>query len=333
MIVETEFLWGESLEAAIHTVKPQREPLIEGFIYKKSAQMIWAPDGAGKSFVVMQAAIQGTVSNNRVFGELFVAEGFNTLYLQAERHIDESLERMKRMVENTPFDSKRFVLTTALQDVNLRNDTSFQRGLTKIDEIAEKSFGKPDLVVIDPIYAMVRGGLKDDEGAAYVTEFSKLIQKKHDCSVLMVHHANRGQKDKDSGARIGEDMFGSRFLSAHCSGIHKLNLRPDKTGTVLSADKQSNENLEAKIELTYDAETHLSWVSHGSGHISKTDKIYNYLRTQKLNKKTFTFDDILAAAKVSTSFLRGQVSGQLEKDLKIVSKAKHGKKIYEYVGN
>lgn len=327
-----EYLWGEELDRALNEVKPVREPLIEGFLYKKSAQMIWAPDGVGKSLVSIQAAIQGTVEGGKVFGEYNVPKPFNTLYIQAERHRDESLERIRRMKTNTPFDSKRFVLTTDLQDVNLRNEKSFLNGLLKVDKIVGETFKTLDLVVIDPIYAMVRGGIKDDEGASYVNEFSKLIQKKYDCSTLLVHHANRGTRDKESGTRMGEDMFGSRFLSAHCSGVYSLTLKDDKSGTTLKLIKTSNENLDDRIELVYEKESQLSFIEGRSGNISKMDLIHNFLRTCKANKKTFTFADLQGSARVSTSFLRGQLGGHLQSGLKIVGKSKYGMNLYEWTG-
>ena len=330
--MELDYLWGEKLKAALSEVRPVREPLIEGFLYKKSAHMIWAPDGAGKSFVTLQAAIQGTVTDGKVYGDLHVPQGFNTLYLQAERDKDESLERMKRMVNSTPFDAERFTLSTDLQDINLRNEKSFEKALVRVEEIISGTFKALDLFVIDPIYSMVRGGLKDDEGASYITEFSRLIQKRYGCSILLVHHANRGSRDKESGARIGEDMFGSRFLSAHCTGVYKLNLKADKTGTTLSCEKSSNENLEERIELRYDPETHLSFSVDGDGRLSKTDLLHNYLRTCKANKKTFNFNDMLAVSKVSTSFLRGHLSRHLQNGLKIVGKSKHGTNLYEWTG-
>lgn len=331
-MLEPKYYWGESLEKLIHEVRPAREALIEGFLYKKSAQMLFAPDGAGKSLIVLQACIQGTVDGGRVFGELYVPKAFNTLYIYAERSIDEVGERLKRMTSKTPYDAQRFVVTADLQDINLRDQKSFTSGLERIKWIADTSMKQVDLVVLDPIYAMVRGGLKDDEGASFITEFSRLLQLHFGCSVLIVHHANRGQKDKESGKRIGEDMFGSRFLSAHCTGVYKLSINADKTGTVLECEKSSAVNLERRIELTYEPETDLSWVRHKDGSITKIDKLYNYLRTCKRADKAFTFKSMLENSGVSTSYLRGLVMDTLSKDLKEVDKSKNGIILYKYLG-
>ncbi len=332
-MLEPKYYWGESLESLIHEVRPAREALIEGFLYKKSAQMLFAPDGAGKSLIVLQACIQGTVDGGKVFGELLVPKAFNTLYIYAERSIDEVAERLKRMTTKTPYDAQRFVVTADLQDINLRDQKSFTSGLDRIKWIAENSMKQVDLVVLDPIYAMVRGGLKDDEGASFITEFSRLLQSHFGCSVLIVHHANRGQKDKDSGKRIGEDMFGSRFLSAHCTGVYKLTLNAEKTGTILECEKSSAVNLDKRIELVYEPETDLSWIRGKGGNISKMDKLFNYLRTCKQQGKTFTFEEMKENSGVSTSHLRNFLSGHPLNGVKISSKLKYGGNLYEYTGD
>jgi RecA-family ATPase len=331
-VSDPEYYWGESLNKLINEVRPAREALIEGFLYKKSAQMIYAPDGAGKSLITLQAAIQGTVDGNRVFGELLVPKAFNTLYVQAERSVDENSERLKRMTSKTPFDLNHFVLTAGIQDVNLRDQKSFTSGLDRLKWIAEQSMKQVDLVVLDPIYALVRGGLKDDEGASFVTEFSRLLQFHFGCSVLLVHHANRGTRDKDTGGRVGEDMFGSRFLSAHCTGVYKLTLNHEKSGTTLENEKSSNLNLEKRIELTYEPETDLSWVQHKDGSITKIDRLYNYMRLCKKLNKAFTFEEMQSNSLLSTSYLRGHLADTRKTELEIVSKGSKGKVLYKYVG-
>jgi len=337
-----DILWSERLNQAIDTVNPVREFLIEGFLYKKSIQMIYAPDGAGKSLITLQATMQGTVSDSKVFGEFYVKEGFKTLYVQAERSVDENLERMRLMKSKTPFDSKNFVLDTDLQGINLKNDSHADAGINHIIEVCASSFLIPDLIVLDPIYAMVRGGLKDDEGASYITDFSRRIQKYFGCSIILVHHANRGSRDVETGKRGNEDMFGSRFLSAHCTGVYKMTLKEEGMGSVLTREKTSNENLEKKIELWYDPESGLSWVSADKKTISKTDKLFNFLRTCKVQQKTFNFKEMMVESGLSKSGLLKVLGSTLSStpvlgsvhpsgELKEVSKSIHGSILYQYV--
>lgn len=324
-----DILWGQRLDEAIDIVKSTREFLIDGFLYKKSTQMIYAPDGAGKSVITLQTAIQGTISDNMVFGGLHVQSGFKTLYIQAERSIDENLERLKIMRDATKFDSSNFILYAGLQGINLRNETHSNKAIENIKFIVDQTLKSIDLIVLDPIYAMVRGGLKDDEGAAYVTEFSRLLQAHFGCSILLVHHANRGSRDRETGARIGQDMFGSRFLSAHCTGVYNLDLKEDGSGVTLKLEKSSNANLDKLIELDYDPESGLSWMKSRIGNGTKMEQLNTYLNSCKLNKTQFTFSDIMVNCRVSHAHLRKLLVRYPQNHLKIASKDKYGKKLYE----
>ncbi len=326
---EHQILWGQSLIDAIHKTRVAREPLIEGILFKKSAHMIYAPSGVGKSMVSLQEAIQGTVEG-KVFGEFNVPKPFNTLYLQMERSEDEVLERLKTMINHTPFNPDKFVLDTTFQEFNFRNEKHLEAAMARVKKIVDSTFGTVDLIKIDPIYTMIPGGLKDDEGASYIINFSKLLQLKFNCSVSLIHHTNRGIKDQETGERKGEDMFGSGLFIWHCTGIYSM--RKTKDGTCLLKDKSSQSNLEKKIDLVFDHESQLSYVRNAQGKLSKTDLLNNYLRACKVQEKTFTFADMEEISGLSTSYLRGLQGGHLKNELSIVGKSNTGALLYKYIG-
>jgi RecA-family ATPase len=326
-----DFYWGASLDKFIEESHVEREPLIERFLYKRSTQMIYAPDGQGKSLMALQMCIQGTVPDGKVFGEFSVGQGFNSIYFQNERPLDEAAERLKAMRQATPFVSTMMVLTKILQGTNLRNAQSFERAIAKVDHVVTSTVRIPDLIVLDGLYAIVRGGMKDDEGASYITEFVRYLQAKYDCTILMVHHANRGQRDKESGERMNEDMYGSRFLSAHCTGVYKMNLKPDKSGSVLTCEKTSHSNLEPRIELTYDPESELSFVVDGSTMTDKQAKVWAYIEGCKATKRHFTIKELTTKTGVCKRSIRQFFLAHLKNRVQIVSKSKYGTNIYEAI--
>lgn len=327
---KNNILWGENLIKAINSSRVSREPLIEGILYKKSIQMKFAPEGVGKSLISLQEAVQGTVKNNKVFGEFLVPEAFNTLYLQMERPEDESLERLKVMLNHTPFDPNRFVLDTSFQEFNFKNDSHSREALNRVKKIVSQTFGTLDLVKIDPIYAMIPGGLNDDEGASHIIQFSKMLQYTFGCSVDMIHHMNRGIKDKETGDRIGRDMQGSGTFLWHCSGVYSI--RKTKDGVNWKLEKSNQSNMDKEVDLIYDPESQLSFVKNAQGKLSKTDLLMSFLRTCKLKDKTFTFAEIQDCTGVSTSFLRVLYGGHLKSELSIVGKSHTGAHLYKYIG-
>lgn len=328
---KSKFLWAEDLRDAISLVNIVREPLIEHLIYKKSAHMIYAPDGIGKSTVALQICMQSTIDNARVFGEFHVPRALRILDLQMERDPDETLERLKTMSASTGFNPDNFVLSAWLQGLDIVDKADYREALARVQTLLDFSFALPDIVFIDPINALVGNDMISNKDIAPIRNFSSELQRKYGCTILCVHHANRGQRD-ESGKRQHQDMFGSRFLSAHFTGIYNLKPLPDDEGTVLTLEKSSQKNLEKKIELAFDIQSHLSWIRYPSGQVSKKDKLYAFFRACKSTKKTFTIDEMMSVSGMSHGTLRN-ILYDIQKDtLKTVGKTNTGKNLYEYTG-
>jgi len=327
---DVKFLWSNNLKEAIEKVNVVRVALIEHLIYEKSAHMIFAPDGVGKSTVALQMMMQSTVDGARVFGEFHVPKALRILNLQMERDEDETLERLKTMLGRTGFNPDNFVNTTALQGLDISDKDDFNKALDIIDYILDETFCLPDIINIDPVYALVGNDMISNRDIAPLANLSRTLQNKYGCTIHMVHHANRGVRDKETGKRGNEDMFGSRFLSAHFTGIYKLEASQGDKGTILTLDKASQKNLEKRIELAFDTESQLSWFKYPSGLVSKKDKLYAFLRACKNSDKSFNYDELMEASGMSQGTLRNMSSLQLKNELVFVGKSNDGKNLYKY---
>ena len=293
--------------------------------------MIFAPDGIGKSQPILQMCMEGTREGNYLFNSFFVPKAFKTLYIQTERHKNENLERMKRMKERTKFDPANFVLEPHLQGINIQNEKKdvIAETIDYLSHVIRDTIKNVDLIVIDPIYAICRSSLNTDEGASSINSFSTQLQNAFNCSTLLVHHSNRGIKN-DAGNRVGMDMAGSRFLSAHCTGVMQIKKR-DK-GTSLIVEKSSNQNLETNISLWYDPESGCSVVEENECQKNKGAKLWLFLNNCKKLNKTFDIDDMLSASNFSNGGLYKILSGDLRAKLEIVSISSKGKKLYKFLG-
>lgn len=324
--------FGTSLEEAINTVHPERKALIENLLYEKSAIMLYSDDGTGKSVLVLQACLQATIKGCRVFGEFNVPEARNVLYFQMERHPDESFERMRHLQTAIPFDKNRFALSVALQGTNLQEPKSNAEALVKIVSIVDEIGFTPDIVAFDPIYTLASSGLETAEACNAITNFFRIIQIHLNCTILATSHTNRGVRDPEKpGKRTGQDMYGNRFLSAFFTGSYHIIGKPNGEGSVWKLDKNSQKNLEKKIELMYDASNYQS-IYLSDGKFSKKDKLENYLKSRKLQNLEFSFSDMLDNSELSDSTLRGYLSGHLRGKLEESSKLKQGKLLYKYIG-
>lgn len=324
--------FGKLLLEAITTVLPERKAIIENFLYEKSALMLYADDGVGKSVLTLQACMQATVKENKVFGEFNVPEACNILYFQMERHPDESFERIRHLQKAIPFDNSKFALSVALQGTNLQERHSRAEAVAKIPEIVNEIGFTPHIVAFDPIYTLASSGLETAEACNSITSFFRIIQIYLNCTILATSHTNRGIRDPEKkGVRTGKDMYGNRFLSAFFTGSYHIKLKADESGTIWERDKNSQKNLEKKIELMYDASNYSSTYLN-DGKFSKRDKLENYLKSRKIQDLEFSFDDMLKNSELSDSTLRGYLSGHL-KDLVIeTQKLNKGKLLYKYCG-
>ena len=324
--------FGQSLEEAINTVNLERKAIIENLLYEKSALMLYADDGVGKSVLILQACLQATLKDCKVFGEFNVPKVHNILYFQMERHPDESFERMRHLQNVIPFDKDRFALSVGLQGINLQDSKMRAEAIVRVVEIVGEIGFNPDVVAFDPIYPLASSGLETAEACNAITSFFRIIQLYLNCTILATSHTNRGIRDPEKkGKRIGKDMYGNRFLSAFFTGSYHIKLKEDESGTLWERDKNSQKNLEKKIELMYDASNYSSTYLN-DGKFSKKDKLDNYLKSRKTQNLEFSFDDMLKNSELSDSTLRGYLSGHL-KDLVIeTQKLSKGKLLYKYCG-
>ena len=328
----TPTYYNVSLREAIDFVRPERKPLIENFLYEKTSLMLFAPDGVGKSVLALQACMQATVGETKVFGQFDVPKPCKILYFQLERDPDETFERMKHMEKGFPFDISNFALSVILQGKNLQEKGITAECLEDIrTTVAEIKF-KPDIICFDPIYTLVAEGLEVTKACNAVTNFLRSVQLAYRCAIIAVSHANRGVRDLENpGKRVGEDLYGNRFLSAHFGGIYQIESIKDGAGTRFKLVKSSLKNMEKSFELFYDPQLYRSMVL-ADGKLSKKDKLDNFLKTCKQLDKTFTFEEMLESSGLSDSPLRGHLSGYLKDTIKEVSKLKYGKLLYKYFG-
>lgn len=323
---------GDKLTEAISTTTPERKPLIDGLLYEKSALMLYADDGVGKSILTLQACMQATVEGSMVFEEFNVPRACSVLYFQMERHPDESFERMRHLIQVFPFEPKNFCLSVDLQGVDLQSQKGSIDAMQRVMDCAIELPFIPDIVAFDPIYTMTAGGLETAEACNAITSFFRRVQLALGCTIIATSHTNRGVRDPEQkGRRVGQDMYGNRFLSAFFTGSYHILPNADGTGSAWKLDKNSQKNLEKKFNLSYDASCYRSFVVR-DGKESKKERLDMFLRTHKTSQKTFTIDDLMAFSGLSPSKARGYLGGEISEKLEIVSKAKYGKYLYRVKG-
>ena len=327
MAEENNFYCGENLHKAVFETPAERKFNIHSLEPEHTITMWYAADGVGKSTLLLQKALE-LASGLNVFGGFPTKENANVIYVMTERHRYEAFERIQKMSQLYNFKWENFAITDQLQGFNILIQNDFMRfveGILKISKVFEDRGGVAE-VNIDPIYAIVPRGLTGEEGSGAVTQLCRRLQSELGCSVHFTHHSNRGVKDLDTGKRGKEDMYGSRFLSANCTGVFRI--VNTHIGTDIIQEKDSLQCLTKKISLTFNDETYVSLMNLDDSIVTKAEKIKQFIRNCYTLKKDFTSTELDKETGVMPGYRRIQVSIQVDEGVLINLKPKGGEGLY-----
>lgn len=297
-------LTGKSFRESLHKTQEEREALIEGLLYKKSVIMVSADPGCGKSTIVA-CMIAQLSSGVPVFGSLTVPKPALCYYLPFERGAEEIMERLKHIDRVIPLKDDNIIINDSFIGYNVTETHHADEIIFNIKKHCSPRY--PDLIILDPIYAAVSGGLSKDDNATKFTAFSARLQAEFDCSIWMNHHTTKDSYSSRDGLKIEKEdpFYGSQWLKAHCTAAYYMRKDPVIGGVVLLNKKDSHGNLLQRIELEYDAESYTSFIPKAATYGTAHDRLLMLLRTFKSSEKPFTFKQIQGSMTgVSTSHIR-----------------------------
>ena len=318
---------GAALEVDIRTLDTNINALVEGFIYEKSIHIIYADPGSGKSTIAMQI-IAALSSGTKLFGELEVPKPRNVYYIQLESSYEETIERLRLVEKSIPINHGNLWIDDYLKGVNVVKE---EQALAVIQRI-EQNCVLPELIIIDPIYAAVAGGLSKDEVGSAFCRFSSMLQDYFKCSILHFHHTSKDTYAQD-GQKINRDnsFYGSQWLAAHPHNMYHLTV-PDKTKhdrVTLYMKKSRNSNLLPEIMLHFDPETQTNYIERDPLQMSGKEKAIFFLRKFKEADAWPSFYDIMDKAKLSQSHLRRIFDGLFKDGMLLYKTTEKGKKLYQ----
>lgn len=224
--------WGATLlEGA-----PEKEPIVENFIYVNDVVFICADAGTGKSILVLQLASHVT-TGEPFLGTYRVCKPGNVLYVQTEGDRGETIARLQAMSHGVKMDYSKFIHIN-LPGLALNTEQGFKEFMKE----ASKPGLQYSLIIIDPLYTTVKGSLSSDEVA---TDWIRNVRGVKDvfggCGIVVSAHDTKdilvdGLKVKKDPAVI----FGSVYWKAWANynyrfewdkhkGIHTLELGKRRT--------------------------------------------------------------------------------------------------------
>lgn len=295
----TQAYSGDVLKKKVSETKPERIAMIEGLLYEKSVVMLAADPGVGKSVLI--ANIMASLSSGLfAFGSMFIPKPRICYYIPFERGEEEIFERLKSIKSSTPVVWENIFINPSFIGMNVI-DT---RHADEIISIIEADC-IPDLIILDPIYAAVAGGLSTDDKASQFCRFSARLQAKFGCSIWLNHHTVKDTYSSFDGQKIGkaDPFYGSQWLKAHVTASYHMSSKDD--GVILEKKKDSMGNLIDKITLGFNPDDFTQYAKDFDNESTSDIKIKEFLRKQFNLKRRFTFAEIKGCVRgVSTSYLR-----------------------------
>ena len=319
---------GKRLLDAMNAAKEERNPIITEMLYEHTIFMLASQPGVGKSVISTQAMAQMS-SGMPVFGFFEVPRTQTIYYLQMERTALETLERLRCMSSDITINPDNIYLDDQLKGLSFINEKHAAAVVERIQTVCPKS---PDVIMIDPIYAGVPGGLSKDEPASMFCRFVQLIQHQFKCAVWLNHHQHRHQYTPDGKRIKKEDSFyGSQWLKALVTSSYSLEYTDE--GSILECKKDTYSNLRPTIPLIFDAETFISTINQKSYDLSVHDRLLVYFRGVKILQKKVSFKEIQAEIGVCIATLRKSLNTHPFSSSLIKHKSNGHATLYEVRGN
>ena len=266
-------------------IKPP-EMLVDQLLYQNTITMISADPGTGKSTVALNLAC-AVSSGQRVFGKLEVAQPNPVYYLAFETLFEEFQMVIAAMAGHgeTPvvLNCENFWWDDGLLGLNVLDVRQVDALLKRIE-----AWQAPKLIIIDPLYMVVLGGLSEDKTGSAVAQFLLRLRRTFGAALLVLHHTKRQQHDKD-GRPVGDTnpFYGSRWLDAVLHTNYHLKKRDDQhSGVTLEVKKDRLKACLPKLTLQYHAETMTCTLEESSGELPK--RLFSLLAAYKLKGKVET---------------------------------------------
>lgn len=313
---------GDELIKRVNNL-PEHTALIEGLLYEHDTLMVAADSGKGKSLLSIQIAMHLTKATP-VFGGLKVVRPLRVWYLQMERHENESLERINKLMSNFDWEPKNLFIDTEPQVLNFLNEDHYE-----IIEARGKEI-KPDVIFIDPLYGVAQG-LSQDKIAAEVSKCFTMLKKALGCAIWVNHHIVKDTYSSQTGSKIEKDdpFFGATWIKAHVTGSYYG--KQIETGFELIKKKDSHDVLLDNITTTYDPESYLSTVDPDKFNYADRLKIF-IGQCQGRQKKTFKFSEARAFVGCASRTLRYNLLHTPFCDILKRHKSNGSSTLYEIIG-
>lgn len=164
-------------------------------------------------------------------------------------------------------------------------------------EMAKKD--KPELVIIDPLYAACKGDLMHNDPIKEFLHIIRCLAEEVGCAVMIVHHMTKPSRNQEGkvNPRSDRDAYGSAFILAavdHCFWLERWTKTDDKKDCLLRCDTQRGGDIVTDMRLRLEEPDPLHFYIVGK-HEEEEHKILTLLKS---STDGMNFSEILKKSRV-----------------------------------
>ena len=296
---------------------PKREWLVEGLIRELDSVILCGNEKSGKSLFIFQL-IHALTSGQDFLDHYKVTRNYRIVYIQLEGELNDSQDRMKRMMKTQELHPENFLLM--FYPPLEMQDNTYRIGLQKT--ILDKWAGeKPDLIIFDPLYFCFTGSLSDDKVVRQFIGNLRSFKEVLDCAIILVHHTHKTKWTTD-GFMIDEGdeaLFGSKFFKAWADHILMFIYDKKRDLRVLSCNTQRSGSIVRECVLKLIEPDPLYFEITTDHSIVLKDLAILDLLKKDLHKDGMTREDIQAHLAISPNLFYKSIKKPLAEGLIVKS--------------
>lgn|SRR3990167_3391474 len=222
---------------------PTRDFLVRGLLRDRDSILLVGDEKSGKSLIVMQLMLHLTVGKD--FLGLPITEACDVSYIQIEGELPDTQDRIKRLMQTVPCDpTKLFIMFSKPLSLELLSTTN-----ALITDIAKHHH--PRIIVIDPVYFAMSGGLSDDEHVRAFLGNIRILKDHFNAAVILVHHTHRVRRTQQGDIIYEGDeaIFGSKYFKAWADQVFLFTMDKQSKLCILSCSTQRRGDIISKLHL------------------------------------------------------------------------------------
>lgn len=311
---------GDELRAAFAQPPLPKTPVVEEFLYNRKLTYVIADPSTGKTTLAIQIACS-LAGASPVFGLFNVPKPTSTYYVAFETEWDEFQENCALIRKQFDYDPDLIHFDEEMLGVDVLRPSHAQFLIKKIERF------KPGLVILDPIYHLVSGDLKEGAVASSLSRFLNLLATTCNCPVLPLHHTTKEVVIAKGATAPKDRSYGSRWLKAGATLWWQVTARESTDGVTFEHYKDRYKLSRKKFDLSYDPSTRCSMGQTG-GKQYMTGVLVSYLNALPVNSEQSLHDlsEIVGCSPtyiyelLKQDVLKERLERQVRKDRRVVWK-------------